>query len=42
VRGHVSVADMTATPFNPRMLLAEARLGVLATIEANGIPQLSR
>jgi PPOX class probable F420-dependent enzyme len=32
---------MTATSFNPRTLLAEARLGVLATIKANGIPQLS-
>jgi PPOX class probable F420-dependent enzyme len=32
---------MTASTFNPRSLLAEARLGVLATIKANGIPQLS-
>jgi PPOX class probable F420-dependent enzyme len=32
---------MTATAFNPRTLLAEARLGVLATIKSNGIPQLS-
>lgn len=32
---------MTATGFNPRTLLAEARLGVLATIKANGVPQLS-
>ena len=32
---------MTATAFNPRTLLAEARLGVLATIKANGVPQLS-
>jgi PPOX class probable F420-dependent enzyme len=32
---------MTATAFNPRTLLAEARLGVLATIRANGVPQLS-
>jgi PPOX class probable F420-dependent enzyme len=32
---------MTATPFNPRRLLAESRLGVLATIKADGRPQLS-
>ncbi|MGH3488699.1 MAG: PPOX class F420-dependent oxidoreductase [Actinopolymorphaceae bacterium] len=32
---------MTATPFNPRTLLAESRLGVLATIKSNGVPQLS-
>lgn len=32
---------MTATTFDPRVLLAEARLGVLATIKANGMPQLS-
>lgn len=35
---------MTATssnPFDPHELLAEARLGVLATIKASGIPQLS-
>jgi PPOX class probable F420-dependent enzyme len=32
---------MTATTFNPRTLLAEARLGVLATIKSNGLPQLS-
>jgi PPOX class probable F420-dependent enzyme len=32
---------MTDTPFNPRVLLAETRLGVLATIKANGLPQLS-
>lgn len=31
---------MTA-PFDPRVLLAQARLGVLATIKANGVPQLS-
>ena len=31
---------MTA-PFDPRELLAQARLGVLATIKANGVPQLS-
>lgn len=27
--------------FDPRPLLAESRLGVLATIKANGLPQLS-
>ena len=32
---------MTTPAFNPRTLLAEARLGVLATIKANGLPQLS-
>ncbi|WP_326558036.1 PPOX class F420-dependent oxidoreductase [Micromonospora sp. NBC_01796] len=32
---------MTATPFDPRTLLAASRLGVLATIKADGRPQLS-
>ncbi|GFG53629.1 F420-dependent protein [Mycolicibacterium agri] len=32
---------MTATGFDPRTLLAESRLGVLATIKADGMPQLS-
>lgn len=37
---------MTATtssdlPFDPRSLLAQVRLGVLATIKASGVPQLS-
>ncbi|MCZ0992139.1 PPOX class F420-dependent oxidoreductase [Streptomyces noursei] len=32
---------MTATPFPPRALLAESRLGVLATIKSDGRPQLS-
>ncbi|KJE23614.1 hypothetical protein FF36_02063 [Frankia torreyi] len=32
---------MTITPFDPRVLLAESRLGVLATIKADGRPQLS-
>jgi len=32
---------MTATPFDPRALLAESRLGVLATIKSDGRPQLS-
>lgn len=30
-----------ATPFDPRALLAESRLGVLATIKSDGRPQLS-
>jgi PPOX class probable F420-dependent enzyme len=32
---------VTDIPFNPRALLAESRLGVLATIKSNGLPQLS-
>ena len=32
---------MTASGFDPHTLLAEARLGVLATIKSNGLPQLS-
>ena len=32
---------MMTTSFNPHALLAESRLGVLATIKANGYPQLS-
>ncbi|MEU8138325.1 PPOX class F420-dependent oxidoreductase [Streptodolium elevatio] len=32
---------MTTEPFNPRTLLAESRLGVLATIKSDGRPQLS-
>ncbi|MFI6985757.1 PPOX class F420-dependent oxidoreductase [Embleya sp. NPDC050154] len=32
---------MTDTAFNPRTLLAESRLGVLATIKSDGRPQLS-
>ncbi|RVX46067.1 PPOX class probable F420-dependent enzyme [Nonomuraea polychroma] len=32
---------MTATRFDPRELLAESRLGVLATIKSDGRPQLS-
>jgi PPOX class probable F420-dependent enzyme len=32
---------MSAKSFNPRTLLAESRLGVLATLKANGLPQLS-
>ena len=29
------------TDFDPRTLLADSRIGVLATIKANGLPQLS-
>ncbi|MFE0201613.1 pyridoxamine 5'-phosphate oxidase family protein, partial [[Kitasatospora] papulosa] len=32
---------MNATSFDPRTLLAESRLGVLATIKSDGRPQLS-
>ncbi|HVV19787.1 MAG TPA: PPOX class F420-dependent oxidoreductase [Pseudonocardiaceae bacterium] len=32
---------MTDSPFDPRALLAESSLGVLATIKADGRPQLS-
>jgi PPOX class probable F420-dependent enzyme len=32
---------MTATSFDPHALLAESRLGVLATIKSDGRPQLS-
>lgn len=32
---------MTTTSFDPRALLAESRLGVLATIKSDGLPQLS-
>jgi PPOX class probable F420-dependent enzyme len=32
---------MTDKPFDPRTLLAESRLGVLATLKADGLPQLS-
>ncbi|WP_405796800.1 PPOX class F420-dependent oxidoreductase [Streptomyces sp. NBC_01506] len=31
----------TSPPFNPRALLRESRLGVLATIKSDGSPQLS-
>jgi PPOX class probable F420-dependent enzyme len=30
-----------SAPFDPRVLLSEARIGVLATIKASGVPQLS-
>jgi PPOX class probable F420-dependent enzyme len=32
---------MTATTFDPHTLIAKSRLGVLATIKSNGLPQLS-
>ncbi|MHC3002801.1 PPOX class F420-dependent oxidoreductase [Gordonia metallireducens] len=32
---------MTSSEYDPRDLLAEARLGVLATIKSSGLPQLS-
>ena len=32
---------MTVTTFDPHTLIAESRLGVLATIKSNGLPQLS-
>ncbi|TQM31900.1 PPOX class F420-dependent oxidoreductase [Nocardia bhagyanarayanae] len=32
---------MSVEPFDPRALLAESKLGVLATIKASGRPQLS-
>ncbi|MBE1531062.1 PPOX class F420-dependent oxidoreductase [Actinomadura algeriensis] len=32
---------MTTTQFDPRALLAEGRLGILATIKSDGRPQLS-
>ncbi|GAA4613478.1 PPOX class F420-dependent oxidoreductase [Saccharopolyspora hordei] len=32
---------MTASSFDPRDLLAKSRLGVLATIKSDGVPQLS-
>jgi PPOX class probable F420-dependent enzyme len=30
-----------SAPSDPRVLLAQSRIGVLATIKANGLPQLS-
>ena len=33
--------NMVVSDFDPRALLAESRLGVLATIKASGLPQLS-
>ncbi|GAA2297457.1 PPOX class F420-dependent oxidoreductase [Streptomyces kunmingensis] len=32
---------MTTAPFDPRSLLADSRLGVLATLKSDGRPQLS-
>jgi hypothetical protein len=39
--GRALVKDVTVTAFDPYALLAEGRLGVLATIKADGRPQLS-
>jgi PPOX class probable F420-dependent enzyme len=33
--------NMTDSSFDPRQLIADSRIGVLATIKANGLPQLS-
>ena len=35
------MTTMTAEPFDPRTLLSESRLGVLATIKSDGRPQMS-
>jgi PPOX class probable F420-dependent enzyme len=40
-RARELAGGMTATSFDPYALLAESRLGVLATIKADGRPQLS-
>ncbi|MGV9711971.1 PPOX class F420-dependent oxidoreductase [Gordonia sp. NPDC003424] len=32
---------MTEPPYDPRALIADTRIGVLATIKSNGLPQLS-
>ncbi|BDH57538.1 PPOX class F420-dependent oxidoreductase [Tsukamurella sp. PLM1] len=32
---------MTLSPFDPRTLIADSRIGVLATLRASGMPQLS-
>ncbi|MFJ8826016.1 PPOX class F420-dependent oxidoreductase [Streptomyces sp. NPDC102467] len=37
----MTAAPDTAAPFDPRALLAESRLGVLATLKSDGRPQLS-
>ncbi len=34
-------SDMASSSFDPRQLLAETKLGILATIKSNGMPQLS-
>jgi PPOX class probable F420-dependent enzyme len=41
VPGCALVSFMTTTAFDPHTLLAESRLGVLATIKSDGRPQLS-
>lgn len=38
---NVKNAAMTAATFDPHVLLAESRLGVLATLRSDGRPQLS-
>jgi PPOX class probable F420-dependent enzyme len=35
------MSDTDATPYDPRALLATSRIGVLATIKADGRPQMS-
>lgn len=40
-RGPQFGRGMTHTTFDPHALLAEARIGVLATIRSSGMPQLS-
>ncbi|MDA2804600.1 PPOX class F420-dependent oxidoreductase [Nocardiopsis suaedae] len=37
----MTTQDQEKTGFDPRALLAESRLGVLATLKADGLPQLS-
>ncbi|TXL91751.1 PPOX class F420-dependent oxidoreductase [Streptomyces sp. IB2014 016-6] len=37
----MTTSSAPSTPFNPRALLAQSRLGVLATIKSDGRPQLS-
>lgn len=39
--GLVSISDMASEAFDPAQLLADSKLGVLATIRSTGIPQLS-
>jgi len=35
------VLGMSPNEFDPRTLIAESRIGILATIKSNGVPQLS-
>jgi PPOX class probable F420-dependent enzyme len=39
--GHEFLSGMASTSFDPHALLADSRLGVLATIKSDGRPQLS-